>query len=306
MLTKFSCAALLVCAATLFPRTQATAVETELRDGSDMIGGIHRYTAIYEDTLEDIARRFGMGFVELMSANPGVDPWLPGAGKPILIPSIYLLPDAPRKGIVVNLPEMRLYHFRRDGTVATYPVGIGRDAWETPELRTRITRMRKDPTWVPPASIRREKPDLPASIGPGPDNPLGAYAMSLSAGAYVIHGTNKPTGVGRRVSSGCIRLYPEDIEHLFNNAGTGVPVRVVSQEIKIGWSDGELYVEAHPNERLADVIESGEIIRHPVDLTQAQLMLSQLPGAENADIDWSMLEQVLIERRGIPVRVTRG
>ena len=166
--------------------------------------------------------------------------------------------------------------------------------------------MRKDPTWVPPASIRREKPDLPASIGPGPDNLLGAYAMSLSAGAYVIHGTNKPTGVGRRVSSGCIRLYPEDIEHLFNNAGTGVPVRVVSQEIKIGWSDGELYVEAHPNERLADVIESGEIIRHPVDLTQAQLMLSQLPGAENADIDWSMLEQVLIERRGIPVRVTRG
>lgn len=303
---KRTCATILLCAAALFPRAQATAAELGLRDGSDLVGGVRQYTAVHEDTLEGIARKFGMGFVELMSANPGVDPWLPGEGQRILIPSIFLLPDAPHKGIVVNLPEMRLYHFRRDGTVATYPVGIGREAWETPELRTRITRMRKDPTWVPPASIRAEKPHLPASIGPGPDNPLGDYAMSLSAGAYVIHGTNKPAGVGRRVSSGCIRLYPEDIENLFHNAGTGVPVRVVSQEIKIGWSDGELYVEAHPNARFADVIESGEILRHPVDRTETQLMLSQLPGAEDADIDWALLEQVLSERRGIPVRVTRG
>lgn len=305
MLTKISSAALLVCAVALIPSTQAIGADLELRDGTDLIGEVREYTAYHEDTLEGIARNFGMGFVEMITANPGVDPWLPGAGQPILIPSAYLLPDAPRTGIVVNLPEMRLYHFRRDGTVGTYPVGIGREAWETPELRTRIVRMRKDPTWVPPASIRREKPDLPASIGPGPDNPLGAYAMSLSAGAYVIHGTNKPAGVGRRVSSGCIRLYPEDIEHLFLHSGNGVPVRIVSQEIKVGWSDGELYIEAHPSERLADVIESGEIIQHPVDLTAFLLELSQLPGAEEANIDWAILEQVLSERRGIPVRVTR-
>lgn len=305
MPVKFLSAVLILFALALVPRPQAHAEDLEWRDGSDLIGQMRRYTASHEDTLEDLARRFGMGFVELMTANPGIDPWLPGSGEPILIPSAYVLPDAPRRGIVVNLAEMRLYHYRKDGTVGTYPVGIGREAWETPELRTRIVRMRKNPTWVPPASIRREKPDLPASVGPGPDNPLGAYAMSLGVGAYVIHGTNKPAGVGRRVSSGCIRLYPEDIEHLFQHAGNGVPVRVISQEIKVGWSDGDLYVEAHPNEEMADVIESGEVLNHPVDLTNMLLELSQLPGAEDANIDWAVLETALTERRGIPVRVTQ-
>ena len=303
---KTAIAALAVCAVMLLPRTDVAAYDLQLDQGNDMIGQVGQYIARHEDTLEDIARRHSMGFVELMAANPGVDPWLPGAGQPILIPSAYLLPDVPRRGIVVNLPEMRLYHFRKDGTVGTYPVGIGREAWETPELNTRIVRMRKDPTWVPPASIRKEKPHLPASIGPGPDNPLGAYAMSLAAGAYVIHGTNKPTGVGRRVSSGCIRLYPEDIEHLFQHAGNGVPVRVISQEVKIGWYNGELYVEAHPSEKLADVIESGEIINHEVDLTNMLLKVSQMPGAEDANIDWALLEKALRERRGIPLRVSLG
>ena len=290
----------------LLPHGEAFSADLVLGEGDDIIGRVEQHIARHQDTLEDIARRHSMGFVELMAANPGVDPWLPGAGEPVLIPSMYLLPDAPRRGIVVNLPEMRLYHFRKDGTVGTYPVGIGREAWETPELKTRIVRMRKDPTWVPPASIRREKPHLPASIGPGPDNPLGAYAMSLSAGAYVIHGTNKPTGVGRRVSSGCIRLYPEDIEHLFNHAGNGVPVRIISQEVKVGWYQGELYVEAHPSEKLADVIEAGEIIDHPVDLTNMLLQISQHPGAEDANIDWAILEKTLRERRGIPIRVSLG
>jgi len=303
---KSAISALAMGIAMLFARTDASATEMYLTPDNDMIGQIEQHIATHQDTLEDIARSRSMGFVELMAANPGVDPWLPGAGEPITIPSAYLLPDAPRRGIVVNLPEMRLYHFRKDGTVGTYPVGIGREAWETPELVTRITRMRKDPTWVPPASIRREKPHLPASVGPGPDNPLGAYAMSLSAGAYVIHGTNKPTGVGRRVSSGCIRLYPEDIEHLFGHAGNGVPVRIISQQVKVGWYNGDLYVEAHSSEKLADAIEAGEIIDHPVDLTKMLLKISEYPGAENANIDWAILEKTLRERRGIPIRVSLG
>ncbi|MEM7056697.1 MAG: L,D-transpeptidase family protein [Pseudomonadota bacterium] len=301
--------ALAICAVSavlLLPRGEATATDMYLTEDNDMIGQVEQHIATHADTLEDIARNHSMGFVELMAANPGVDPWLPGKGTPITLPSAYLLPDAPRRGIVVNLPEMRLYHFRKDGTVGTYPVGIGREAWETPELITKIVRMRKDPTWVPPASIRKEKPYLPASVGPGPDNPLGAYAMSLSAGAYVIHGTNKPTGVGRRVSSGCIRLYPEDIENLFGYAGNGVPVRIVSQEVKVGWYNGDLYVEAHPSEKLADRIEAGEIIDHPVDLTNMLLHVQQYPGAEDANIDWVILEKTLRERRGIPIRVSLG
>ena len=165
---KTALAAFFAGALALAPQSDALAADLPLIDGDDMVGQLDQYIATFEDTLESIARKNSMGFVELMAANPGVDPWLPGRGASILIPSAYLLPDAPRRGIVVNLPEMRLYHYRKDGTVRTYPVGIGRDAWETPELNTRIVRMRKDPTWVPPASIRKEKPHLPAVNGSHP------------------------------------------------------------------------------------------------------------------------------------------
>ena len=301
MFAKAAATALAVLLFALIPRGVAGATD----HGNDIVGENALYIARYEDTLPRLARRFDLGFVELMAANPGIDPWLPGEGREVLLPSAHILPDAPRKGIVINLAELRLYYFRRDGSVLTHPIGIGRAYWKTPEITTVITRKRKNPVWVPPASIRAERPDLPAQVSPGPDNPLGDFAMNLGYDAYVIHGTNKPLGVGRRVSHGCIRLYPEDIAALFPEVRTGTPVRIVDQEIKIGWSGGVLFLEAHPSQDQADEIEAGKRPLFWVDLPGLMIRLSTMPGAAEADLDWALIEQTLRERRGVPVPISR-
>ena len=302
MADKFATALLFSLFLALLPRGADGASD----ERNDVVGENRVYLAHYEDTLPRLARRFNVGFVELMAANPGIDPWLPGEGREILVPAAHLLPDGPRKGIVINLSDLRLYYFRRDGSILTYPVGIGRDYWETPEIRSSIVLKRKDPTWRPPASIRREKPDLPAQIGPGPDNPLGAFAMNLGHGAYVIHGTNKPMGVGRRVSHGCIRLYPEDIENLFTEVRRGTPVRIIHQEIKIGWYRNELYLEAHPSQEQADDIEAGRVPEYSADIPAVMDRLSKLPDADRLKLDWGTIERALLERRGVPVQITRS
>ncbi|MEM9783740.1 MAG: L,D-transpeptidase family protein [Pseudomonadota bacterium] len=296
---SFFAALLLLAIALPAPGARATGAEPD-----DLIGQAAVYTARHEDSLPQLARELGVGFVALMAANPGIDPWLPGEGREMLVPRAHLLPEGARRGIVINLAELRLYHFRRDGSVATYPVGIGRDYWETPRLNTKITRKRRNPTWVPPASIRAEKPDLPASVGPGPDNPLGDFALNLGYDAYVIHGTNKPLGVGRRVSHGCIRLYPEDIAALFEEVGTGVPVQIVDQEIKLGWSGGALWIEAHPGQSYADAVEAGEQPDYYVDLPGLMIRLAEMPGAAELELDWDLIERVLRERRGVPVQIS--
>jgi L,D-transpeptidase ErfK/SrfK len=188
-------------------------------------------------------------------ANPNVDRWLPGEGTQVVVPSHYILPRAPRQGLVLNLPEMRMYYFppKKPGQpaqVQTYPIGIGRMDWATPLGVAKITGKVKDPTWTPPESIRREhaaKGDpLPAVVPAGPDNPLGRYAMRLSIPGYLIHSTNKPLGVGMRVSHGCIRMLPDDIERLFPQLPVGTPVNIVNQPVKAGWHGGKLYIEVHP------------------------------------------------------------
>lgn len=300
MFSKVATAGLALLLAMLAPREAASAPQ----EGEDIIGETGYYVTRYEDTIPQLARRFDLGFVELMAANPGVDPWLPGAGRQLLLPLRRILPDVPRKGIVINLAELRLYYFRRDGSVVTHPVGIGRDYWQTPEIRSTISLKRKDPTWTPPASIRAERPNLPAQIGPGPDNPLGDYAMNINYGAYVIHGTNKPLGVGRRVSHGCIRLYPEDIEALFAEVPTGTPVHIIDHEIKLGWSGGALYLEAHPGQKQADAIEAGETPDYHVDIPGLMIRLLEIPGASDLQLDWPLIEATLQERRGVPVRIS--
>ena len=209
-----------------------------------------------QDTLPDVARRYHLGFDEIIAANPGVDTWLPGAGTVIRLPMQHLLPNAPRTGIVINLPDGRLYYFRTDQhgnrVVETDPISVGKMDWKTPLGVTTIVKKEKRPTWYPPKSVRethlKEDGDvLPAAIPPGPDNPLGEYAMRLGipGGAYLIHGTNKPVGVGMQITHGCIRLYPEDIENLFGEVPVGMAVRIVNQRIKTGWVDGALYLEVH-------------------------------------------------------------
>ena len=191
-----------------------------------VVGALQATIAREEDTLSDIARRFNLGYDEVVNANPGVDPWLPGAGRRIVLPTQFVLPDAPHDGIVVNLAALRLYYFPKAAKneprqVMTYPIGVGMVGWATPTGTTKIVSKRTDPFWTPPASVRKEHAAegdiLPARVPPGPDNPLGAFAMNLGWPSYLMHGTNKPAGVGMRASHGCIRLYPEDIATLFQD-----------------------------------------------------------------------------------------
>jgi L,D-transpeptidase ErfK/SrfK len=235
--------------------TAADAATYPLPEDGDIVGEVTTITARHEDTLADLARRHGLGYDQMARANPNVDPWTPGEGTTIVLPTQFILPNAPREGIVLNVPEMRLYYYPKAESgqprqVVTFPVGIGREGWNTPLGRTQIVRKVAGPTWYPPASIRAEHAAdgdiLPEMVPPGPDNPLGDFAMYLGFKGYLIHGTNKPYGVGMRVSHGCVRLYPEHIAALFPHVPVDTPVHVVNQPFKVGWRGGQLFLEAHP------------------------------------------------------------
>ena len=226
-----------------------------------------------ENTFSDLAREYGLGFDEMVAANPEVDPWLPGADRPILLPTQYVLPDVPRRGLVLNIASKRLFYFPKvaEGQpvqVLTYPIGIGREGWETPLGDTEVVAKARDPVWYVPASVRQENrelgyPDL-AVVQPGPDNPLGHRVLQLAMPGYLIHGTNQPYGVGMRVSHGCVRLYPENIEALYDMVEIGEPVTIINEPYLAGWRDGELYLESHlplseddltPGERMQKIFE---------------------------------------------------
>ncbi len=226
------------------------ATELRLVPGQQVVGEVLQVEASFEDTFADLGEIYGYGQLEMQAANPGVDPWLPGEGTRITLPGRHVLPDAPHEGIVVNLPEYRLYFFPPDGgKVITYPVGIGREGWSSPTGLTRVARKEANPSWYPPQSIREERARegeiLPAVVPPGPDNPMGAYKMNLALGAYVIHGTNKAYGIGMRVSAGCFRLRNEDIGALFSMVPVGTQVRIVNQPFKLGVRSDELWLQVH-------------------------------------------------------------
>ena len=228
----------------------AIALTFIIKDDSDIVGNI-RYTYSKEgETLYDIARFFDLGTFEIMEANPQIDPKQIPAGTKVLLPTAFILPQEAKEGIVLNLAELRVYYFHQDqNLVSTHPIGVGRLGWRTPVGTTTIVRKREKPTWRPPASIRasaaRKGKILPESVPPGPNNPLGDYAMNLGWPRYLMHGTNQPESVGLRSSSGCIRMYPEDIEHLFKIVPKGTTVKVIYEPFKIGKSDNKLYLEAH-------------------------------------------------------------
>jgi L,D-transpeptidase ErfK/SrfK len=225
-------------------------------NGDDQVVGELQVTKVMgEDTLPDIARRFNLGYEEIARANPGVDPWVPGEGREIVLPTQFVLPAAPHEGLVINLAQLRVFYFPKvkEGepqTVITHPIGIGKVGWQTPEGTTKVTGKRTNPTWFPPSSVRKEHREagdpLPSKVPPGPDNPLGAYMMTLGWPSYLIHGTNKPYGVGLRSSHGCMRFYPEDIAELYGKIPVGTKVTVVNQPFVFGWHDGALYVQAFP------------------------------------------------------------
>jgi L,D-transpeptidase ErfK/SrfK len=273
--------------------------------GTDIVGAVQITTARHEDTLSDLARRYDLGYEEIVAANPGMDPWLPGEGARVVLPTQFVLPEAPRAGLVLNLAAMRLFYFPRPSVneapvVITHPIGIGREGWETPQGVSRITQKIVQPTWTVPASVRREHAEkgdpLPPVVPPGPDNPLGDFAMRLSFPGYLIHGTNQPYGVGIRVSHGCVRLYPEDIARLFPEVPKGTRVTIVNQPYLAGWRNGQLYLEAHAP-LAEDAKRWGQSLR---PMEQVLTTKALQPG----DINWEKAKKVAQEARGIPVPVS--
>ena len=212
-------------------------------DGSDLIGDVQVTVVRHEDTLHDIARRYDLGYEEIVAANPSVDPWLPGEGTQVVLPTQFVLPNGIREGLVLNLASMRLFYFPEPGegeapVVITHPIGIGREGWQTPQGVTRITQKIVRPSWTVPASVLKEYAEngepLEPIVPPGPDNPLGSHAMRLSLPSYLTHGTNKSHGVGMRVSHGCVRLYPEDIVRLFAEVPLGTDVYIINEPYVAG------------------------------------------------------------------------
>jgi len=272
----------------------------------DVVGVVQLTTTTAEDTFSDIARRFDLGYEEMVRANPGIDPWVPGAGRVVVVPTRFVLPNAPRQGVVINVSAMRLYYFppREPGArqvVYTHPIGIGRVGWKTPEGVTRVVRKQKDPLWRPTPSIRKEHAEegdpLPAVVAAGDDNPLGRSALYLGWPSYLIHGTNKPYGVGLRSSHGCIRLYNEDIDRLYEQIPVGTAVRVVNQPVVFGWSGDELYVQAD------GVLEDDRRGGWSAAQVVLQRSLRKELSARNEEVDWEAVARIAHESRGVPIPV---
>jgi len=270
----------------------------------DLIGAIGRHVTDGETTLLQVALEHDLGVLEISALNRGVDVWVPGADRLINLPTAHLLPEVEREGLVINLSELRLYDFTDPTVVRSHSIGIGRDGFDTPIGKTQIVRKKADPTWYPTAATRADKPELPEVVGPGPDNPLGRHAIYLGWPTYLIHGTNKPFGVGRRVSRGCIRMYPERVAALFERVQPKQPVQVITETIKLGWSAGELFLEAHPDSDQLDQLEASYNFT-PKPMPNLRERLLAKAGSRAIDLDWALIEHELVERRGIPVQITR-
>ena len=294
--------------AAMFLAGEARALTFPLPEaGNSLVGKIQYVAARQEDTLLDIARRFDLGFNELVAANPGVDPWLPGEGTRLLVPTRFVLPPRPWRGIVINLVEMRLYYFPEPesgerGEVITYPVGIGREGWSTPLGEFSITDKILHPSWTAPASIIEEMVaeglTVQRMIPPGPDNPLGDFALMLSEPGYMLHGTNRPFSIGMRVSHGCIRLYPEDIEQLFARVPRKITVRIENEPYKVGTENGVLFLEAH-----APLSEQKN--QQGVSLTTVVSQVVRVANRQLPAADWDRIMAVANRHSGVPVPIVR-
>jgi L,D-transpeptidase ErfK/SrfK len=268
------------------------------------IGQMQEVTASYEDTMVHIGREYGIGFVEMRAANPSLDPWIPGAGAKIIVPTLNILPDSSHDGVIINLAEMRMYYYKTPNSEpTTFPIGIGRDGLKTPVGVTSVMRKKDGPTWTPTDRMRKEDPTLPVSVPPGPDNPMGSHALYLGFPTIAIHGTNKPYGIGRRVSSGCIRMFPEDITQIYNMVPVGTKVTVVDQPIKSAWIGDTLYLEVHPTQEQAAIMEHEGAIPD-YQLSERDLSyIMRIAGKDVQNLDWQKIRKVVKERKGYPIPI---
>ena len=301
-------------------------------DGFDVIGAVATITTRHADTLVDIARRHGLGYEDIVRANPGVDVWVPGEGTEIVLPTRFVLPPGPRHGIVLNLAEYRMYYFPppprgEPANVMTYPISIGRMDWETPIGTTRVISKARNPSWYPPQSVRDEHAadgnPLPTVVPPGPGNPLGDFAMRLALPGYLIHGTNRPAGVGMRVTHGCVRMFPEDIEYLFEQIGLDTEVRIINEPVKVGWNGEQLVMEVHPvletlisnasgpespdsedavsevaAENLAKDVTDEVPVRDPLTYVTERFIAAT--NVRAGELDWQLVEDMIGRSDGIP------
>lgn len=310
----------------------ANGVQAEIYEmppaGYDVIGAMSTITARQEDTLVDIARRHGLGYEDIVRANPDVNVWVPGEGTEVILPTQYVLPSGSRRGVILNLAEYRLYYFPETKAgetayVMTYPISIGRMDWETPLGRTQIISKVRNPSWYVPQSVLDEHAadgdPLPRIVPPGPDNPLGKFAMRLGLPGYLIHGTNRPAGVGMRVTHGCVRMFPEDIEYLFTKVDVKTAVRIVNEPIKMGWNGDQLVMEAHPILEIVvpevvenEATEEGENavdenvveVKDPLTYMTEQFIVTT--GERAGQLDWHLAEQIIERSDGIPTPVGEG
>jgi L,D-transpeptidase ErfK/SrfK len=268
------------------------------------IGALDSHTVVRGELLHDLARQYDLGFVELRAANPGIDAWTPPIGAQLVIPSQHILPADSGHRIVINIGDMRLYWYGLEAQdVRSWPIGIGREAHETPVGVLAVTEKRPHPTWRPTPGQRADDPTLPAAVGPGPDNPLGDYALRVGWDGYNIHGTNKPDSIGRRLTRGCIRLYPEDIQTLFGLASLGDSVRITDEPVKLAWIGDQLYLQAHVVGAQVEEVELG----HPMALEPAgdlESRIQYIAGSRVGRVDWGRVRTVVAERRGVPTQIT--
>ena len=290
--------------AALMLAAPASALELPLPPpGEDVVGEVQVIKARYEDTFADIGTAKELGYLEMVAANPGVDPWLPGEGTEIILPTRFILPPGPREGIVINLAEYRMYYYPKgQNVVHTFPLGIGREGWGSPITSTSITAKTPNPTWTPPKSILAEHAasgdPLPAVVPAGPDNPLGPFKFTLGVPGYLIHGSNKKFGIGMRVSHGCFRMLNNNVLELAKIAPVGTPVRIINEPYKFGVRDGKIYLEAHAP--LDDHGEPSVVDKH-TQVINALLKRDDLK--DDTRLDWDAVREVVAAEDGLPVEI---
>ena len=275
----------------------AAAVSYPYGKGTTVIGEVQTYEVEGDESLIEIARDFDLGYNQIEAANPTLDSFAPGEEALVTVPTSWVLPEVSSyEGIVINISEMRLYYFHkkdRSAVVTTFPIGIGSEGNDTPVGVFKITQKVVNPSWYPPLSIRKERPELPKVIPPGPDNPLGSHALRLSLGSVLIHGTNRPFAVGRKVTHGCIRLYPEDIPQLFSMIPSGMKVTIVRQPVKVGARDKKVYIEVHRDDYRQKVDYFNEAVKL---LTKKGLL---------KDVSTEKMYQAVQEKQGFPVEISQ-
>ena len=266
----------------------------------ELLGNLSYYKIENNDNLIEIARKNNLSFPEIMIANPKIDdPWMLNEGEIIILPKRHILPDSKKEGIVVNKGDLRVYFYGEDSKILSYPIGIGRGDWETPTGSTKITGKKKNPYWTVPKSILEEEPHWPKVVKPGPENPLGTRAIYLSMTGYLLHGTNKPWGVGMKVSHGCIRLFPENIEELFDYVRVGQKVEIVDQPVKAGWYGGVLYLEVHTMHPYG--LEENQGLKPNIRLLpKAASIIQAKAGVYIGRVNWENVTKIVKKASGIP------